>query len=373
LVARWPPEDANSSIAGIRERLEGVVVRFLNTTWLVFTLVLACVPQSAFSQEIKLAHQWAGSSDGRDRAAHVFAQEVEARTSGLRVRIIPNSSLKPADMLRALQTNALEMAVFPLTYAVAKVPEFSLAGLPGLVPDLEAAQALKGSEMHATLQSLAETQGFRILSWWWAPGGLFARDLQIFGPASVRGLKMQVDNPLFERTLKAAGATVASMPSADIAAAMRADELDGVVTTYEAFMSLRLSGQAKFATIGSSLLMDFCPLVMSLTAWKKLTPEQKVAFEEAASISDAYFVAVQRDLTRRMERTLRASGVAIWRMSSEDYHAWLLLAQQTAWVEYATINPRAQELLLATVRRVLAGRSDKDALVDSIFGEDKKN
>jgi TRAP-type transport system periplasmic protein len=372
-VARWPPGDVNSSIAGIRERLEGVVVRFLNTTWLVFTLVLACAPESALSQEIKLAHQWAGSSDGRDRAAHVFAQEVEARTSGLKVRIIPNSSLKPAEMLKALQTNALEMAVFPLTYAVGKVPEFSLAGLPGLVPDLEAALALKGSEMHATLQSLAETQGFRILSWWWAPGGLFARDLQIFGPASVRGVKMQADNPLFERTLKAAGATVANMPSGDIAAAMRADELDGVVTTYEAFMSLRLSEQAKFATIGSSLFMDFCPLVMSLAAWNKLTPEQKTAVEEAAAISDAYFVAVQRDLTRRMERTLRARGVAIWRMSSEDYQAWLLLAQQTAWVEYATINPRAQELLLATVRRVLVGRSDKDALVDSIFGEDKKN
>jgi hypothetical protein len=53
--------------------------------------------------------------------------------------------------------------------------------------------------------------------------------------------------------------------------------------------------------------------------------------------------------------------------------SWLLLAQQTAWVEYATINPRGQELLLATVRKVLACRSDKNSLVDSIFGEDKKN
>ena len=354
LVARWPPGDANSSIAGIRERLEGSV-RFLNTTWLVFTLVLACAPERAFAQEIRIAHPWAGAVDGRDRAAHVFAQEVDARTKGLKFSINPGSPLKPAELLTALQTNRLEMAVFPLTYAVAKVPEFSLAGLPGLVPDLDAAQALKGSEMHATLQSLAETQGFRILTWWWVPGGLFAKDLQIFGPASVRGLKMQAANPLFERTLKAAGATVASMPSADIAAAMRADELDGVVTTYEAFMSLRLSEQAKFATIGSSLFMDFCPLVMSLATWNKLTPDQKTAFEEAAAISDAYFEAVQRDLTRRMERTLRRSGVAIWRMSNEDYQAWLLLAQQTAWVEYATINPRAQELLLATVRRSWRG------------------
>jgi TRAP-type C4-dicarboxylate transport system substrate-binding protein len=374
LVTRRPPGPANCTAAGVREQLEGIV-RIATVVCLALVLISACAPQSAVGQEIRVSHQWAESADGRDRAVRVFVQEVEARAKGLKFRIHPNSSLKikPTQLLAALQTNALEMAVYPLTYAVAKVPEFSLAGLPGLVPDLDAARALRGSEMHAMLQSLAEAHGFRIVTWWWAPGGFFAKDLQIFGPASVRGLSMRAADPLFERMLVAAGASTSNMPSTDIAAAMRSGEIDAVATTYEAFMSLRLYEQAKFATIGSSLFMGFSPLVMSLSAWNKLTPDQKVAFEEAAAISDAYFDAVERDLTRRMEKTLRASGVAIWRMSSEDYQAWLLLAQQTAWVEYATINPRAQELLLATVRKVLAGRSDKDALVDSIFGEDKKN
>ncbi|HEU4381740.1 MAG TPA: hypothetical protein VFR73_24470, partial [Hyphomicrobiaceae bacterium] len=154
---------------------------------------------------------------------------------------------------------------------------------------------------------------------------------------------------------------------------MRSDKLDAVITTYESFMSLGLAEHAKFATIGSSLFMDFCPLVMSLTAWKKLTPEQRKAFEEAAAISDAYFDAAERDLTRRMERTLRRRGVAIWRMSHDDYLAWLALAQKTAWAEYARINPRAKQLLLETVRTVLVARSDKETLTDSLFGEDKKD
>ena len=142
--------------------------------------------------------------------------------------------------------------------------------------------------------------------------------------------------------------------------------------TYESFMSLRLAEQAKFATIGRSLFMDFCPLVISLAAWRKLTPQQQNAFEEAAAIADAYFDATERT-DGRMERTLRRSGMAIWRMSHDEYLDWLQLAQQTAWVQYATINPRAKELLLATVRTVLIGRSDKDTLIDSIFGEGKKN
>ena len=31
-------------------------------------------------------------------------------------------------------------------------------------------------------------------------------------------------------------------------------------------------------------------------------------------------------------------------MSKEDYLAWLQLAQQTAWLEYTKINPRAQRV-----------------------------
>jgi TRAP-type transport system periplasmic protein len=85
--------------------------------------------------------------------------------------------------------------------------------------------------------------------------------MQIFGPSSVRGLKMKPANPLFERTLKAAGASVVDLPQTEIAAAMRSDELDAVVTTYESFMSLRLAEHAKVATIGRSLFMDFYPLV----------------------------------------------------------------------------------------------------------------
>ena len=153
---------------------------------------------------------------------------------------------------------------------------------------------------------------------------------------------------------------------------MHSGKLDAVVATYESFMSLRLDKHAKFATIGRSLFMDFCPLVVSLAAWKKLNPQQQKVFEEAATISDAYFDAAQRDLARRMERTLQRGGVAIWRMSQDDYLAWLALAQKTAWAEYATINPRAKELLLDTVRTVLLARSDKDTLIDSLFGEDKK-
>ena len=56
--------------------------------------------------------------------------------------------------------------------------------------------------------------------------------------------------------------------------------------------------------------------------------------------------------------TLRAAGVSVRRMTKDDYTAWLTLAQQTAWLEYMKINPRAHELLIALVRNFLESVDD---------------
>jgi len=329
----------------------------------------------ALAQELRISHQWAEGVDGRDRASRVFAQEAESRAKGLKFRVFPKSSLniRPPEVLRALQEGRLEMAVYPLTYAVGDVPEFSLAGLPGLVPDLDAARALKGSAIHEALEKVAEANGLRIISWWWSPGGFFARNHEISDPQSVRGLKMRAAEPLFELMLQDAGATVINIPSTEAYAALRSGTLDAILTSYEGFVSLRLYEQAKFATLGSTLFMSLTPLVMSLTAWNALSDEQKTAIEEAADISDVYFEALQRDAERRVVTTLHGAGGSIRRMTMEHFLLWLQLAQRTAWLEYAKINPRAQELLITTLQRILGKFGSKDDLIDSIYKDETKN
>ena len=315
----------------------------------------------AAAQEIRILHQWA-EGDARDRTARVFAQEAEMRSHGLKFRVHANSSLdiKPREQLDALQSGKLEMAVYPLVYAVSKVPEFSLAGLPGIVPNLAASQALKNSEIFEVLQSIAENNGIRILALLWNPGGFLARNGEISAPGSVQGLRMRVSDPLFGLMLKEAGATVTTMPSSEIYAGMKSGSLDAVVTTYETILSQKIYEHAKFATVGSpSLFMGFSPLVMSQSTWMKLTPEQQTAVEEAAAVADSYYEAAQRDVERRLVTTLKAAGVSVRSMSKEDYLAWMKLAQQTAWLEYTKINPLAQELLIGLVRNFLASAEEK--------------
>jgi TRAP-type transport system periplasmic protein len=349
-------------------------MRFVNLCCLLlFTSLWLEGP--AFGQELRISHQWAEGIDGRDRAARVFVQEVEARTKDLRFRIYPGSSLniKPSELLLALQKNSLEMAVYPLTYAVATVPEFSLGGLPGLVPNLEAARALKDTEIYTILQSVAESNGIRIVTWWWSPGAFYAKTRAISDPLSVKGLRMRAADPLFERMLREAGASVTNIPSTEVYAALQGGSLDAILTSYEGFVSLRLYEQAKFATLGSTLFMSLTPLVMSLKTWNSLSPEQKATIEEAATISDTFFELIQRDAERRMVKTLRNADGKIHQMTREHFVAWLELAQRTAWLEYTKTNPRAQELLMTTVQKFLERFGSKDDVINSIYGDDEKN
>src|SRR5262249_54601977 len=320
-------------------------------------VIIHLAPTPSVAQEIRISHQWAEHTDARDRAAGVFVREVEKRTRELTPRVYPNSSLniKPNNLLEALQRELVEMAIYPLVYAVSKAPEFSVAGLPALVPNVAAAHALKSSAVFLMLQSLAKDNGFRILALLWNPGGFLTKHREITGPTSVQGLRMRVSEPLFGLMLKHAGASVTTMPSNEIVAALQSGSLDSVVTTYETMMSLKLYELAKFATVGSpSVFMGFSPLVISLSTWRRLTVEQQAIFEEAAAITDRYYESEQVDIEGRTISALRSAGVSVRQLTKEEYLAWLQAAQQTAWLEYTRLNPQAGDLLLPLLRTFLA-------------------
>ena len=170
---------------------------------------------------------------------------------------------------------------------------------------------------------------------------------------------MRVSDPLFGLMLKHVGASATTMPSNEIYAAMQSGSLDGVVTTYETILSLKIFEQAKFATVGSpALFMGFSPLIMSL------------GHLEAAHAGAAggcgrggrdigHLLRVGPARCRAADGDgARNAGVSVRRMTRQDYLAWLQVAQQTAWLEYTKISPRAQELVVALVHNILQNVDD---------------
>jgi len=113
----------------------------------LLALLAVVAPKCALAKEFKISHQWVAEVDARDRAARIFVSEVQSRLPEMSFQIYPQLALKlkAEQQFDALQSAKIEMSVYPLPYAVKKIPEFSLAVLPGLFPSVDAARALKPS------------------------------------------------------------------------------------------------------------------------------------------------------------------------------------------------------------------------------------
>jgi len=319
------------------------------TRWTAAVALAALASAGAVAQEIKISHQFKANADGRDLATREFVKEVNARDPSLKFRIYPAQSLgiKPVAQLDALQNGTLEMAVFPMSYAVGKAQEFSIIIMPGTVPTLEHAMKLRGTAFQKKLQDLAHANGIHIVTWWWTPGAFATKDREIAGPASVQGLKLRAADPTFEAMLKAAGASVVNMASTEIYPALQSGVLSGTLTSAETFVSMRLYEQTKMATLPGkySLWMLLQPLVMSKQHWDRLTPAQQKIFEEAALKSDEFFLGLQREAVGDMEKEYRKAGAKVREMTQAEYDQWVALAKDTAWKEFAARSATGKDLL----------------------------
>lgn len=321
-------------------------------------LAAAWATPAAQAQTIKISHQWRAETDARDKATRIFVEEVRKRTSGLNFRIYPSRSLiqDPVAQFDAMQSGALEMAVYPLVYAVGKVPEFSITILPGLIRGLDQAVALKDSKYRDALQEIAHKNGVHVLTWWWTPGGFATKERPIEGPGSVEGLKMRAADPYFEQVLQQAGASVQAMPSSEVYTALQTGVLDGLLTSSESFVSMRIYEQTKFATVGgkNEIFLLLQPLVISKLTWDKLTPEQKKAFEEAATVSETFFNTNQKEASDTMVREFKKAGATIRELTDAEYDAWVKLAKETAWERFKANIPGGAAMIAAVQDSIAA-------------------
>ncbi|GGO61076.1 TRAP-type C4-dicarboxylate transport system, substrate-binding protein [Roseovarius pacificus] len=315
------------------------------------SVVLTLGALSAEAQTFKLTHQWKEGVDARDKAARLFVEEVNKSLPDLKVRIYPGSSLisHPKAQYDALLQGTIEMSVFPLIYGSGKVPEFSGTILPGAVNSLNDAEKLKHSVYHEQLQKIAEANGIHILTWWWTEGGFATSASPVTSPDTVAGTKLRGSDKAVDNMLLAAGASVFSMPSTEIYSALQTGVLDGAMTSFESFQSMRIFEQTKYATLGGdySVFMLLQPLVISMSAWEGLTDEQQAVFEKAAEISDMFFKEQQEQAGQKTIEAFEKAGVEVRQMTEEEHKEWVDLAKRSSWVEFAKISPDANALIEA--------------------------
>jgi TRAP-type C4-dicarboxylate transport system substrate-binding protein len=303
-------------------------------------LIGGLVASTASAQTVlKASHQFpGGKGDIRDEMVQIIAREVAAANVGLEIQVYPGSSLyKPNDQWNAVTRGILDMTSFPLDYASGRHPEFSATLMPGLVGNFDRAKRLNDSEFMTDIKKVIEDAGAMVIADAWLSGAFASKKNCITSPETVKGQVIRAAGPAFEEMLVAAGASISSMPSSEIYSGMQTGVLDAANTSSASFVSYRLFEHAKCLTAPgeNALWFMYEPVLMSKKVFEGLNEEQQKAILAAGEKSEAFFDSEVRKGDQLMIDTYKKAGVEVVEMSKEDYDAWLALAKESSYKNFA--------------------------------------
>ena len=309
---------------------------------------------------LKISHQFPGGTltegDFRDRLCRRFAVDVEKRTNGaLKAAVYPGSSLmKTNAQFSALRKGALDMSLYPLSYAGGEVAETNIGLMPALVPSYEQGAAWKTADVGKQLAKVLDEKGVLVVSWIWQAGGVASKPRALVAPADAKGLKVRGGSREMDMMLKQAGASVITLPSNEIYAAMQTGAMDAAMTSSTSFISFKLEEIAKHLTSGRGRAYWFMfePLLISKEVFMKLPKaQQDVVMAVGAELEMFARDAAKADDKIAAEVYAKA-GAKVYDMDEATLRQWQTIARETAWKDFAeksetcaTLLKSAQKLL----------------------------
>jgi TRAP-type C4-dicarboxylate transport system substrate-binding protein len=305
------------------------------------------------AEPLKISHQFPGgtldSGDFRDRLCRKFAQDVEARTKGaLKFQIYPGSSLmKTNAQFSALRKGALDMSLYPIPYAGGEVAELNIGLMPGLVTSYEQAATWKTAEIGKAISDVLLEKGIVIVSWVWQAGGVASRTAPLVNPEDAKGMKVRGGSKEMDMILKAAGASVLSLPSNEIYAAMQTGAADAAMTSSTSLISFRLEEVSKHLTTGRGKAYWFMlePLLMAKSAFDALPKEQQQVILQVGAEMEKFGTEQAKVDDKQVAEIYLKAGAKVYDLDDKAIKKWQALARDTAWKDYAAKSPNCARLL----------------------------
>jgi TRAP-type transport system periplasmic protein len=311
----------------------------------------------AFAQApttLKISHQFPGGTidqgDFRDRLCRRFAAEVEKRTNGgLKFDIYPNSSLvKVNSQFSALRRGALDLSLVPLSYAGGEVAETNIGLLPALVPSYDVGSKWKTAEVGKLLSQILADKGLVVVAWIWQAGGVASRSKPLVTPEDAKGMKVRGGSREMDMMFKDAGASVLSLPSNEIYAAMQTGAMDAALTSSTSLISFRLEEVSKFLTSGrgKSYWFMFEPLMMSKQIFDKLPKAQQDTIMAVGAELEKFAVDSAKADDLAVADVYAKKGAKVYDLDDATLAKWQVLAKPV-WKDFADKNENCAKLLAA--------------------------
>ncbi|KQV49239.1 C4-dicarboxylate ABC transporter [Pelomonas sp. Root1217] len=320
------------------------------------TAAAAGLPSAhAQASALKISHQFPSGSltegDFRDRLCRKFAAEVEKRSSGaLKASVYPGSSLmKTNAQFSAMRKGALDMSLVPLSYAGGEVAETNAGLMPALVPSYEQGAAWKTAEVGKLLSKVLDDKGVLVVSWVWQAGGVASRARPLVTPDDAKGLKVRGGSREMDMMLKTAGASVITLPSNEIYAAMQTGAMDAAMTSSTSFISFKLEEIAKHLTSGRQRTYWFMfePLMISKEVFNKLPKAQQDIVMAVGAEMEVFAREAAKADDQAAAAIYAKAGAKVYDMDEPTLKKWQAIARDTAWKDFGEKNESCAAILKA--------------------------
>ncbi len=320
---------------------------------------VSIMAESAWAQSggegLKISHQFPGGTltegDFRDRLCRRFAIEVEKRTAGaLKASVYPGSSLmKTNAQFSSMRKGALDMSLVPLSYAGGEVAETNIGLMPALVPSYEQGALWKNAEVGKLLSKVLDDKGVMIVSWIWQAGGVASRPRALVSPEDAKGLKVRGGSREMDMMLKQAGASVITLPSNEIYAAMQTGAMDAAMTSSTSFISFKLEEIAKHLTTGRNKTYWFMlePLMISRDVFARLPKKQQEVVMAVGAELEVFGQEAARADDKAAADIYARAGAKVYDLDEAMLKKWQVLARETAWKDFGEKNESCAALLKA--------------------------
>jgi TRAP-type transport system periplasmic protein len=315
---------------------------------------LALGASSAAAQTIlKASHQFpGGKGDPRDEMVQIIAREVKAANVGLDIQVYPGASLfKPNDQWNAIVNGQLDMTSFPLDYASGKIGAFSATLMPGLVRNHERAARMNGSDFMKEIKAKIDKAGGVVLADAWLAGAVASKKGCVRKPEDIKGQKIRSAGPTFAAMWQQAGASIVNIPSNEVYNALQTGVAEATDTSSGSFVSFRIYEQVKCVTApgDNALWFMYEPVLMSKRTFNRLTKPQQEALIKAGKKSEEYFNTESKKLDQEMVDTFKKNNVEVVTLTPEEYDAWLKIAQESSYKQFASEVSDGKKLIDAAL------------------------
>jgi TRAP-type C4-dicarboxylate transport system substrate-binding protein len=239
------------------------------------------------------------------------------------------------------------MIVFPLSYAGGLRNAYNLTLMPGLVKNHDHAARLNESPFMEEIEKIMAEDDVMVLVHGYLAGGFAGKEKCITAPEDVQGLQTRAAGKAFEQMLAGAGASIASMSSAEIYNAMQTGVLDAANTSSSSFVSYRIYEQVACYTPAGEYALWFMyqPMLMNKSVFDGLTAEQQEALTAAAAKAEAFYLEEAKKEDGESREIFAKNGVEIADMTAEEFEAWRTIAQDTAYKAFLEGGAEGQKLL----------------------------